>query len=436
MIRIIYVCLFALCLPTLALGQVQSLDSIAALVEDEVILNSEIEERLSNALMQIQQQGTPAPNEAQMAQLREQVIEQLVLESIQIQYATRAGIRIDDNTLNDYITEIAGDNGLSFDELRRELESSGSYELYRENLRSQIIISEFERRAVNQRIDITRQEIENYLRSEAGEATILPEFHLANILIEATGTTEDARRRELADFLYQRIQDGDSIPAILAEGQVLGIRLSGSDMGWRKIEEVPSIFRDVVIEMSAGEVHEPIENSSGFHLVQVLETRGGASLTVPQSHVRHILIAPNEIRTEEQAVALINELYDRIWNGEDFGDIARQNTDDIATIVAGGDLDWISPGQLPPEFEAVVNELTVGEISPPFKGELGWHIAQVLERREQDMTEENKRFQAEQVLRGRKYDLEHQNWIAELRDTSYVQVFGEEEDSTDEEPTN
>ncbi|HHX83337.1 MAG TPA: molecular chaperone SurA, partial [Pseudomonadaceae bacterium] len=183
------------------------------------------------------------------------------------------------------------------------------------------------------------------------------------------------------------------------------------------------VFQQVVPTMQSGEIGEPFLNGSNWHIVHLLETRGGASLSVEQFQVRHILIAPNMIRTEEQAENLIHELYARIQAGEDFADIARQNTDDQASIVAGGNLDWIEDGMLPPDFLAQVRETPVGNLSAPFRVSTGWHIIEVLDHRIQDVTEDNKRFQAQRVLRDRKFENERQNWITELRDTSHIELF-------------
>jgi peptidyl-prolyl cis-trans isomerase SurA len=384
-----------------------------------------MEDRYQAVMQQIQTNQQRMPTEAQLVEIREQLLEQLISETIQIQLATRSGMRIDDNTLNDYMNDLAQQNNMDFDTFRSILDEQGIYNQTRQQLSRELLISEFQRRAVNQRIDVTRQEVENYLRSEAGVSSVQPEYRVAHILIPVEGAANTDRQAELAELLYTRLEDGENILAITATNSVLGMTISGGDLGWNKVETLPSIFREVVPQLEAGMTAEPFLSSSGYHVVQLLETRGGASLTVPQTHLRHIMIAPNEIRTDAQADVLIHELYERVINGEDFADVARQNTDDVASIVSGGDLDWVSPGQLPPDFMAVIEETPIDGISEPFLSEQGWHFIQVLGRRDEDMTEENKKHRADQVLRSRKYEMELQNWLTELRDTSYVNIIEE-----------
>ena len=199
-------------------------------------------------------------------------------------------------------------------------------------------------------------------------------------------------------------------------------QVSGGELGWRKADGLPSLFVDLVPTMKAGEVRGPIRSPSGFHLLKLVDVRGDLNSLVKQTHARHILITPNEIRTEEQARRLIQTLHDRIENGEDFAEVARQNSDDAASVVAGGDMGWANEGGMPPDFEEVVNGLEVGELSEPFRSSYGWHIAEVLERREQDLSREFSRQQAENSLRARKFDVELQNWLIEIREQAYVKI--------------
>jgi peptidyl-prolyl cis-trans isomerase SurA len=198
--------------------------------------------------------------------------------------------------------------------------------------------------------------------------------------------------------------------------------VNGGELGWRKADGLPSLFVDIVPTMRAGEVRGPIRSPNGFHLVKLVEVRGALNSLVKQTRARHILISTNEIRTEEQAKALAQTLHDRIEAGEDFAAIARQNSDDSASVVAGGDMGWANEGGMPPEFETVVNALEVDELSEPFKTSYGWHVAQVLERREQDLSRQFSRQQAENTLRSRKFDVELQNWLIEIREQAYVKI--------------
>ncbi len=407
-------------MPGLTQAQEQiSLDKIIAVIDDDVLLKSEFDMRWAQIQAQLDALEGPRPDETE---LRKQLLDQLIIENLQMQMATRAGVRVDDNQLNQAMNTIAQQNNMDFQQFQQVLEQQGVYLQTREQLRKDIILQQFQTGSVNNRIDITRQEVENYLRSQAGQSDIAPEYRVAHILIENADGPQQSRRDELAQFLHQQLENGAEILQFIASGEVSGIPVGGGDLGFRKAEALPSMFRDVVPGMTLGEISEPFTSSSGWHILQVKDIRGGASLEIEQYHVRHILIQPNEIRTESQAEDLINEIYQRIQDGEDFGDIARQLTDDESSIVAGGDLDWITFGQFPPEFLAVVQDLEVGKMSEPIRLESGWHIMELLDTRIEDMTDENMRFQAQQILRQRKFENELENWLTELRDTAYVDI--------------
>ncbi len=422
----------ALLLASVVQAQPAAIDRVFAIVDDDVVLKSEFDLRWTQIEQQLAQQTGPVPP---TSELRKQVLDQLIIEHLQIQMAERAGVRVDDNLLNQELGKIAQQNNLSFEQFRQVLDEQGLYESTREALRQEIMIGQLQGGAVNRRIEISRQEIENYLRSEAGLTQIAPEYHVAQILIPNTAGVSTAAQAELAQILFQQIKDGANILGLIQEistsRQISGIPLTGSDLDWRKPETLPSVFQDIVPTLTAGEVGEPFTSANGYHIVQLLETRGGTELAQDQSQVRHILIKPNEIRTEAQAEALIRALYDRIIAGEDFADVARQNTDDANSMVAGGNLDWISRGQLPDDFMDIVEATEVGTLTPPFHASTGWHIIEVLDRRVQDVTEENKRFQAERLLRQRKFETELQNWLTEIRDTHYIDIKEEEFDVAD-----
>ena len=396
-----------------------SLEKVIAIVDDDVVLQSEFDMRWAQIEAQLAGIQGPRPDEADV---KKQLLDQLIIENLQLQMANRASVRIDDNQLNQAMSNIAAQNNMTFEQFQQVLDSQGLYLQTREQLRKDIVLQQLQNGAVNQRIDITRQEIENYLRSEAGQQDIAPEYRVSHILIEHAEGEQQARREELAHFIHDRLMEGASMAQFIEAGQVSGIPVGGSDLGFRKTENLPSFFQDVVPMLTLGQISEPFSSPNGWHIVQVTDLRGGASLEIQQFHVRHILIEPNEIRTEAQAENLINELYQRIQDGEDLSDIARQHTDDESSIVAGGDVDWITFGQFPPDFLAVVQRLEPGEMSEPVHLQSGWHIIELLEERVEDMTDENMRYQAEQILRQRKFENELENWLTELRDTAYVDI--------------
>lgn len=403
-------------------AQAQLTDKVIAIVDDDVILKSEFDARMLAVRDQIA--SGAIPRNLASDEIESQVLEQLIMENLQIQLATRSGIRVDDNSLNQALTGIAQQNNMTFDEFRAVLNVEGQYLAFREQVRQDMLINNFQNGSINSRITITRQEIENYLRSEAAQTDISPEYRVHHILVPVENPAQSELQEELAGLLYQQLQEGADILELAASRQILGLPVGGGDLaGWRKTEALPTMFRPVVPTLDVGEVAEPFTSDSGFHIVKLVERRGGVDLQVNQNQLRHILIRPNEIRTEQQTEDLIHELYQRIQDGEDFGDLARVYTDDPGSMVSGGDLDWMTEGQLPPIFESAVRELEIGELSQPFQNaDGGWHIAQLLDRRVEDVTEENARFQAEQILRERKFDNELENWLTEIRDTAYVNI--------------
>lgn len=401
--------------------QAQLSDRVIAIVDDEVILESELNARMDNVREQIAA-GT-IPRGIPIEDLESQLLDQLIIENLQSQLAIRSGIRIDDNSLNQALTRIAEQNNMSFDQFRETLNQQGQYLSFREQIRQDMMLNDLQTGSINQRITITRQEIENYLRSEAAQADISPEFRVNHVLVPVDNPAQTALQEELADLIYQQIQDGADILELAASRQILGLPVGGGDLaGWRKVESLPTMFRSVVPTLEVGETTEPFTSDSGFHIVKLVEKRGGVDLQVDQALIRHILIQPNEIRTPAQSETLIHELHQRILDGEDFGDLARVFTNDPGSMVSGGDLGWMTEGQLPPIFESTVNELAIGELSQPFQNGDSWHIAQVMDRRVEDLTEENARFQAEQILRERKYENELENWLTEIRDTAYIDI--------------
>ncbi len=418
LLKLASVCLLIGMTPT-GFAQPMAMDKVVAIVDEDVVLKSEFDTRWAQVEEQIAKATGPVPP---LADLRKQVLDQIIVEHLQLQMAERAGVRVDDNQLNQALTTIAQQNNLTFEQFSQLLQEQGLYDVTRESMRKEIIIGQYQNGAVNRRIEISKQEIENYLRSETGITDIAPEYHVAHILIPNNGQATTDRQGELANLLYAELIKGASITQMAEARQISGMEVSGADLGWNKIETLPSIFAEVVPTLEAGTVSQPFTSPNGYHIVQVLETRGGSVLKMNQSQVRHILIKPNEIRTEAQSEALIKELYQRILNGEDFGDIARQNTNDANSIVSGGNLGWVYKSMVPDDFMAVVDATPIGEMSAPFRATTGWHIVEVLDRRVEDMTNENQQFQAEKLLRQRKFENELENWLAEIRDTSYIDI--------------
>lgn len=425
---------FALLLVALsspASAQRQVLDKVAAIVDEGVVLQSELDMRLEEVRAQAQASGRPLPPPAE---LQTQVLETLIVENLQMQMADRMGIRYDDDTINSVMQTLAQQNNISFDEYVSTLEAAGRYLSTREQIRKELSLRDLQRGIVNRRISVTAQEIDNFLNSEAGRLSMSADYLVDQTLIPVSedDSADVVRAKEqFAQQMADAVRNGTDFAEARAAAQrgatsnpPTSYQVSGGELGWRKTEQLPTLFVDLVPTMQRGDVMGPVRSPSGFHLIKLADIRGGVTSIVNQSHIRHILITPNEIRTEDQAKELIDSLYERVMNGEDFAEIARQISDDSASVVAGGDMGWANDqGGMPADFAAVVNQLEVGETSEPFRTSYGWHIAEILERREADLTRESSRQQAENQLRGRKFDVELQNWLIEIREQAYVKIL-------------
>ncbi len=400
------------------------LDKIVAIVDRDVVLQSELLGRMNDIRRSAEAAGQPLPPEGQF---RQEILDTLILENIQMQFAERASIRYDDDTINQVLGNMAQDNGMSFEQYVQTLERQGVYLRTREAVRKQLTLQELQRGAVNSRIHVTEQEIDNFLNSEMGQAVVAADYLIDHILVPtAANDTDQVKRAKLAFAadMVAKLEEGQSVAQTRTEAlQSRTFAIDGTNFAWRKLDQLPNLFANAVEPLDIGEVAGPIEAGNGYHIVQLRDKRGGTEQIVKQTNIRHIMLAPNEIRDEDQTIELINELRARIVDeGEDFASIARQNSDDASSVVAGGDLDWVSEGGMPVEMEAVVTELEEGEVSEPFRTQMGWHIAEVMGRRETDLSQDYTRSQAFSTLRARKYDLELQNWLIEIREEAFVEL--------------
>lgn len=405
--------------------QRQLLDKVVAIVDRDVVLQSELVDRMNDVRRSAQASGQPLPPENQ---LREEILETLIIENIQLQFAERASIRYDDDTINQVLASMAADNNLNFEQYVQVLEEQGVYRRTREAVRKQMTLQELQRGAVNSRIHVTEQEINNFLNSQMGQEVVAADYLIDHILVPIGPTdTDNVKRAKLAfaSDMVAKLEEGQSIAQTRTEAIQAGVfPIDGTNFAWRKIDQLPSLFANAVEPLTVGEVAGPIEAGNGYHIIQLRDKRGGTEQIVKQTNIRHIMLAPNEIRDEEQTIALIHEFRERIVEGdEDFASIARQNSDDASSVVAGGDLDWVSEGGMPVEMEAVVNELEIGEVSEPFRTQMGWHIAEVLDRRETDLSRDYTLNQAYNTLRSRKFDMELQNWLIEIREEAFVEII-------------
>ena len=414
------------------------IDSIVAIVNDAVITYTELEDQTRTIRQQLRQQNTPAPDSAV---LQKQVLERLITSRLQLQLAASTGIRVDDDTLNRAINRIAEQNKLSLSEFRSLLEKDGfSFDKFREDIRGEITITRLRQRQVDSRIIVTDQEVAQYLATQARQGKSDDEYRLGHILIalpEAAAPEKIQAARQKAEQILEKLQakvgaradtstetstetgaDFKETAIAMSDGQQA---LEGGDLGWRSAGQLPSLFAPLVPAMKVGELSSIIRSPGGFHIIKLLDYRGGKRHTSTQALARHILIRTTELITDDDASIRLEQLVQRIKKGEDFAELARTYSDDKISAAKGGSLDWVSPGDMVPVFEQTMTELQPAQISAPFKSEFGWHIVQVQERREHDDTEEYTRTQAQEALRSRKIEEEYQNWLRRLRDEAYVE---------------
>ena len=400
------------------------LDKVIALVDEDVVLQSELESRVT----EIQDNAARAERALPQAeQLRTEVLDSLVLENLQMQLAEKVSIRFNDDEINRILGTMAENNNLSFDEYLDVLNEAGVYLQTRDQVRKQMTLQELQRGMVNRRIQITEQEIDNFLNSEMGREIMAPDYLVEHMLIlvggEETVAAKQGKLRYAADLLA-RINEGENFAGVrAAASQARLFEINATEFGWLKAEALPNLFREIIEGMEIGDAEGPIEAGNGFHLIQLTNKAGGAEQMVKQTNFRHIMLTPNEIRDEQQTEDAIREFRQQIVDGEDFATLARQNSDDDTSVVAGGDMDWINEGQLPLDMEAVIDSLEIENLSEPFRTGNGWHIAEVIERRVADLSTIYTRNQAERSLRNRKFDLELQNWLIEIREEAFVEFI-------------
>ncbi len=410
-------------LATSVSAQVRPLDRIVAIVDNDVIMQSQLEQRLREVEQTIEKRGAEMPPRDVMQQ---QVLERLITENLQLQIGDRSGIRISDEELNQALATIAQRNNMTLDQFRSALAADGlSLETAREQIRREMVISRVRQRRIAERIQVSNQEVENFLASDLGKLQLSEEYRLANILIPVPESSDSAAiqsaERSAADT-YQQLQQGADFAQLAVSRSASENALEGGDMGWRKAAQLPPPFDTQVRDLAVGEVTQPVRTPPGFIILKLLDKRGGDTQVRDEVHVRHILIKPSQIRSEAESRRLIERLRDRIEAGEDFAELARNFSEDPGSALNGGDLNWIDPNSLVPEFREVMANSASGELSEPFKSAFGWHILEVLGRRATDASEEFREQQALNLLRNRKYDEELQAWLRQIRDEAYVEV--------------
>ncbi len=431
LVRLASLLLSVALLPSLASAQTRELssngvllDRIAAVVNDGVVLTSELDEQTEEVIARLREQSTELPPRNV---LRRQILERLVVDEIQMQRAARLGIQVSDDMLNGALADVAQRNNMSFADLPRELEAQGiDYRTYREEIRKQLTLQLLRQRDVIGRISISPREMEQALARQQNAPDINSEYNVSHILISVPVTASPEQiqaREERARDVWERAKAGQDFAQLAVTYSESTTNIEGGSLGWRKGSQLPSIVGDAIAKMKPGEVSDPIRTPSGFHLFRLNEIRGGLQQSVQsQTHARHILLRTNELEDDQTVEQKLADIRRRVLEGgEDFGAIAAVTSNDPGSAPQGGDLGWTGPGTFVPEFERQLNALQENEISPPFRTQFGWHIVQLLGRRMHDITQDMLRQQVFVQLRESKAEEETELWLRRLRDEAFVE---------------
>ena len=422
-VQILFISLLGFSQFTAYADEIVKLDRIVAIVDQTVITEHELESRMRTVTAQLKKQNTELPAENV---LRKQILERLISDALQLQYAAQTGLKVDDNQLNKTIERIAEQNQMSIKEFTDALSADGiSMTKFRADIRSEITIARLREREVESRVNVSESEIDNFLTTQSSNNENRDEFEISHILIRTPeeGTPEEIQKAKAkVDDAIKLLQEGSSFAKVSASFSDAPNALEGGNLGWKSATQIPTLFLDALKNMQAGEVSQPLRSPNGFHILKLTSKRGGNSpLVIEQTHARHILIKLTEIVSESDGKKKMDGIKERLDNGEKFEVLARQFSED-GSASNGGDLGWVNPGDTVPQFEKAMNELKDSQISEPIRSPFGWHIIQVLERRKQDMSKEAARLKARQEIRARKADEAYQDWVRELRDRAYVEM--------------
>jgi peptidyl-prolyl cis-trans isomerase SurA len=408
-------------------ADVKMLDRIVAIVDGDVVLESELVRRSNAIIKQIKERDQKVPSKKI---LRKQVLERLIVEALQLDAAKRVGVRISDRELTSTLERIAEGNKVSLEQLKNKVELDGTpWPIFSEDMRNEIMISRVKSGMVQRRIQVSDKEVDNIvaLMDKEGESKL--QYNLGHILLaipEGSSSDEVAAKREQAKNIIEALRGGSNFEEFaiaFSNGQK---SLEGGDWGWRPLSQLPNLFSGTVKNMDVDDVSEPLRSGSGLHILYLKGKKGGfETKVVVQTHVRHILVSPNAITTEDQALDKLKLAKDRIDKGEPFEDLAVEISNDKSNASQGGDMSWVDPGTFVPEFEQAMDTLAIGELSEPVKTQFGYHLIEVLGRRDQDQTEDKKRERAYQILSNRKFEEESQTWISELKEKAHIKIISD-----------
>ncbi len=410
-----------------ARGDSRLLDRVVAVVNSDVVTRLDLDEQIKLATQQLKRSGTPLPA---ADVLERQLLERLVTSRVLVQQAKETGLRIDDTQLQRAVDRIAQENKLAPEAFRKQLEQEGvNFPRFREELRNEMLIQRLKEREVDSKILITDAEIENYLKNQQAQGGKDEEYAFAHILVlvpEQASPEQIQSKKSVADKALAQIRGGADFRQVSAGVSDAPNALEGGTLGWRPASRLPQIFVDAAKSMKVGDVSPVLRSANGFHILKLVDKRGNETpVIVQQTHARHILVRLNEVVSENDAKHRLANLKERVDNGADFAELARLQSED-ASASRGGDLGWVSPGDTVPEFERAMNALEPGQTSDPVQSPFGWHLIQVVERRNEDMSKERQRITARQAIRARKADEAYQEWVRQQRDRAYVELRLEE----------
>ncbi|NOS87988.1 MAG: molecular chaperone SurA [Methylococcaceae bacterium] len=400
------------------------LGRIAAVVEDDVILEQELDSETAAVAQRIEAGKGQMPPEYM---LRKQVLEKMIIDKLQRQLAEKAGINITEDMLNSSAADIAQRNNMTLDQFREELQRQGmSYKGFLDNMRNEIIINQLRGREIGGRIKVTDREVEHFMETQEqlGEEGI--QYHIGHILIavkEGASAAEIQKAQQKANELVKKLRAGDDFSQTAISHSEDGNALKGGDLGWRPANAIPTLFSTTATTMRTGEVADPIRSASGFHIIKMLELKNLDNHIITKTKVRHILIKTNELVDDEEAKKRLVALKARIIDGDDFAALARAHSDDKGSAIKGGSLDWMGPGDLVKPFEEAMGKLEINQISEPVQTQFGWHLIQVLDRESKDDSQEHKKNRIRDAIRKRKIEEETELWMRRLRDEAYVEII-------------
>lgn len=404
--------------------QAQVLDTIVAVVEDDVILERELQDEVLAVVQRIQASKSEIPPNYV---LRKQVLEKMIVDKLQRQLAEKAGINVSEEMLNSSVADIAQRNNMNVEQFREELARQGmDFTAFLNNMRNEIVINQLRGREIGGRIKVTDREVDHYLETQdkIGDASI--QYHLGHILVavkEGASASEIQKALAKAGDIVTKLRGGADFTQVAMTQSDDANALKGGDLGWRTMSEMPTLFVTDASNMTTGDIGGPIRSPSGFHIIKMLETKGVGQHTIVKTKVRHILIKTNELVDDAEAKKRLLALKQRITDGDDFASLARTHSDDKGSALKGGSLDWVGPNDLVKPFEEAMSKLAINEISEPVQTQFGWHLIQVLDRENKDDSSDYRKNQVRDAIRKRKIEEETELWLRKLRDEAYVEIY-------------